>query len=82
MNAFRAWLQKNAAGPSAAWTDLMDAAKEAATTVDEQKTSGVQQPIRNTFVEESAFEKYYKGHTEYESWFNAKVPVAIKRGAE
>ena len=37
MNAFRAWLQKKAAEPSAAWTDLMNAAKEAATTVDEQK---------------------------------------------
>ena len=56
----------------------MKAAKDAATAVDEQTTSGVQQLVRTTFVEESAFEEYYKGNKDYESWFNKKVPVAIK----
>ena len=77
MNAVRACFQKRAADPSTAWKDLLNAAKEGATTVDEQTTSGVQQLVRNTFVEGSAYEKYYKGQTEYEPLFNKKVSVAI-----
>ena len=78
MNAFKVWLQKRTADPSAAWRDLLNTAKEAATTVDEQKASGVQQLVRVTFVEESAYEKYYKGKTDYEPMFNKKGPQAIK----
>ena len=55
MNARRAWFQKRAADPSVAWKHLLNAAKEAATAVDEQQVSGVQQLVRNTCVEESAF---------------------------
>ena len=77
MNAVRAWFWKRAADPSAAWRDLLNAAKEAATTVDEQTTAGVQQLVRSTFVEESAYAKYYNCQKEYGPLFNQNLSVAI-----
>ena len=76
MNAFRAWFHTRAAGPSTAWKDLLDAANEGATTVDEQTTAGVQQLVRCTCVEESAYETCYKGLNQYEPLFNKHVSVA------